>query len=115
MMRPHTEPPNWALPDLETSSGCFETMRVYAGAIFRLPAHLERLSASAQSLGVRLPESPAQLSRRLNGAVRRSGLQEAVIRVAMIPRLAAAAEGGSVRSTGPFGPAKGGGTKAGRC
>ncbi len=85
MTRPYAEPAAWALPGLETSSGCFETMRIYGGAIFRLPAHLERLYASAQYLGVRLPETPAQLSRRLNRAVRRSGLQEAVIRVAMIP------------------------------
>ena len=84
-MPAYTEPAAWALPGLETSSGCFETMRVYAGTIFRLPAHLERLYASAQSLGVRLSDSPAQLSRRLNAAVRRSGLAEAVIRVAMIP------------------------------
>lgn len=85
MMRPHTEPAAWPLPGLETSSGCFETMRIYAGTIFRLPAHLERLYASARSLGVTLPKPPAQLGRRLTSTVRRSGLKEAIIRVAMIP------------------------------
>ena len=84
-MRASTEPATWDLPEPHTSSGCFETMRVYGGTIFRLASHLERLSASAQSLGVRLSIASDQLGRQLSAAVRRSGLNEAIVRVAMIP------------------------------
>jgi 4-amino-4-deoxychorismate lyase len=37
----------------------FETLRVYAGRPFRLPAHLERLTRSAQVLGLDAPDSAA--------------------------------------------------------
>ena len=79
------EPARWPLPSVESTSGCFETMRVYGGKIFRLPAHLERLWASAQCLGVRLPMSRAQLAHRLIRAVAASRLREAIVRVALLP------------------------------
>ena len=79
------EPRAWTLPTLETASGCFETMRVYGGRIFRLHAHLARLYASAQYLHVSMPLTPPQLGRQLTAALQRSGLNEAVVRVAMIP------------------------------
>lgn len=79
------EPSQWRLPSLETASGCFETMRVYHGRIFRLGAHLDRLYASATYLKVHMPLTPRQLGRRLTAALTRSGLREAVVRVAMIP------------------------------
>jgi 4-amino-4-deoxychorismate lyase len=37
----------------------FETLRVYAGGPFRLPAHLERLTRSARVLGLDAPDSAA--------------------------------------------------------
>lgn len=60
-------------------------MRAYGGRIFRLAQHLERLYASAQYLGLRLPDDPQRLSHRLTRALADSGLREAVVRVAMIP------------------------------
>ncbi len=79
------EPPVWSLPSLESASGCFETMRAYHGQIFRLDAHVERLYASAHYLGVRIPEDPRAFGKRLIRALERSGIREAVVRVALIP------------------------------
>ncbi len=79
------EPSHWSMPTLETASGCFETMRVYEGQIFRLHAHLGRLYASATYLNLHMPLTPRQLGQRLNAVLARSALQEAVVRVAMIP------------------------------
>jgi branched-chain amino acid aminotransferase len=81
----YTEPARWALPDLASASGCFETMRVYRGRIFRLDGHLQRLWASARFLDVEIPMTPRELGRRLETAVARSGLREAAARVALIP------------------------------
>ena len=78
-------PPRWSLPTLESASGCFETLRAYHGRIFRLDGHLKRLYASAQYLGVRMPETPQQLGRRLTNALAASGIREAIVRVALIP------------------------------
>ena len=35
--------------------GIFEGLRVYAGAIFRLPDHLRRLGVAARALGIEIP------------------------------------------------------------
>lgn len=81
-----TNPARWDLPSEATSSGCFETMRAYRGRIFRLEAHLDRLQASAQFLGTRAPTDRRQLRARLLEALARSGLREAVVRIALLPR-----------------------------
>ena len=60
-------------------------MRAYDGRLFRLHAHLDRLYASANYLGVRVSLTPDQLGQRLRQALRRSGLREAVVRVALFP------------------------------
>lgn len=86
------EPPRGTLPDARTSNGCFETMRSYGGRIFRLGNHLERLYASAAFLGTRAPADRHRLGRLLVEALRRSGLKEAVVRVALIPRPGAPAD-----------------------
>lgn len=86
------DPRQWALPSASSSSGCFETMRVYDGQIFRLEAHLARLSGSMQYLGLRLSMSTRSLGRRLQEAVQAVGIREAIVRVALMPdarRLAA--------------------------
>jgi len=86
-------PPRWRLPGLEAASGCFETMRVYAGRMFRLEQHLARLAASVKYLGVKPQEPLPQLGRRLVKALKDSEMPEAVVRVALIPngrRVAAA-------------------------
>lgn len=80
------EPPVGAPPTEALSNGCFETMRAYGGRIFRLEAHLDRLYASATFLGTRAPANRARLTRQLLAALRRSGIKEAVVRVALIPR-----------------------------
>lgn len=79
------------LPDERLSNGCFETMRAYGGRIFRLEAHVERLCASAASLGTILPMDRARLSRQLREALARSGVKEAVVRIALVPQQGAAA------------------------
>ncbi len=90
-MRRLAKPPRGALPIPEMGQGCFETMQAYHGRIFRLDAHLRRLEASARFLGLRLPDDRRGLAEQLRGALRRSGLRDAVVRVAMIPRPGAAA------------------------
>ena len=84
-MRIQLEPARGPLPPEWASNGCFETMRAYGGVIFRLPQHMERLAASAMFLGTGMPAVEG-LMRQLNGALRRSGLHEAIVRVALIPR-----------------------------
>ncbi len=85
------KPEQWALPSTETSNGCFETMRAYAGRIFRLETHLDRLYASAQFLGTRPPVNRANLGRQLTEALARSRVKDAVVRVALMPRRGASA------------------------
>jgi len=60
-------------------------MRAYRGKIFRLQAHLDRLKASATSLGLRLSIPLPQLGQRLIEALTASRIQEAVVRVALVP------------------------------
>ena len=85
------DPPTGAVPDERTANGCFETMRAYGGRIFRLHSHLDRLYASAQFLGTRAPSDRRRFSAQLTRALARSALQEAVVRVALMPRAGAEA------------------------
>ena len=85
------EPLRWELSHEAASNGCFETMRAYAGRIFRLADHLDRLYASAAFLGTGAPSDRRGLSRQLMHALQRSGLREAVIRVALLPQRGAEA------------------------
>lgn len=89
-MRALLEPARGPLPPEWASNGCFETMRAYGGRIFRLASHLERLRESATFLGTRLPNL-RRLGGQLERALRRSGLKEAVVRVAMVPQARGAA------------------------
>ena len=85
MSLPRCEPARWALPDLHSASGCFETMRAYQGKIFRLEPHLDRLEGSIAHLGLRPSVDRATLARRLRQALARSEIREAMVRVALIP------------------------------
>lgn len=85
------DPPQWRLPELVSASGCFETMRAYGGTIFRLQSHLDRLYASAAYLGLHPSLEPRQMGPRLRQALYRSGLREAVVRVALLPDAARSA------------------------
>lgn len=60
-------------------------MRAYHGRIFRLSRHLERLYASAKYLEIQIPLAPPQLAQRLEQALQRAGLHEAVVRIALFP------------------------------
>lgn len=97
------EPPQWSLPTTISASGCFETMRVYHGRIFRLEAHLDRLAASAHHLGVQMSLTRARLARRLVDTLDRSGLQEAILRVALIP---GGSDAAGLRRVSPHRPAR---------
>lgn len=74
------------------SNGCFETMRAYNRCIFRLDDHLDRLYASARYLGTRAPANRRRLRDQLVQALSRSGLREAVVRVALMPQRDAEAQ-----------------------
>jgi len=86
------EPARAPLPDALASNGCFETMRAYRGRIFRLEDHLDRLYASAQYLGLTVDGNRRHVAAKLNAALKRSGLREAVVRVALLPRGGRAAQ-----------------------
>lgn len=61
--------------------GVFETLRVYSRVAFRLPAHWDRLSASAAFLGIPLPEVDprAEVERALEAL----GLDDAGVRITL--------------------------------
>lgn len=61
----------------------FERLRVYGGRIFRGPAHVARLFASARTLALPIAEPPAAVERALSRAVARSGLSDATLRIAV--------------------------------
>ncbi len=52
---------------LTLADGCFETMRAYAGVIFRLDAHMARLADGATRLGI---DVPAHLDATITDATR---------------------------------------------
>lgn len=61
--------------------GVFEGLRIYAGRIFELDAHLARLEDSARYLLLNLPLGRAELRNLLLEAVARSGRSEGYIRL----------------------------------
>jgi branched-subunit amino acid aminotransferase/4-amino-4-deoxychorismate lyase len=66
------------------ADGCFETMRAYHGVVFRLDAHLERLAAAADRLGIPTPphlsETVADAARALRAAGADASLRVTVTR-----------------------------------
>ena len=104
-MRSLAEPPRMALPQPELMNGCFETMRAYHGRIFRLADHLDRLQASAQFLGTRMPAQPRALARQLTQALKHSGLKEAIVRIALMPQVRGPAMPSIVVAPVPLPPA----------
>jgi branched-chain amino acid aminotransferase len=60
--------------------GVFEGLRVYAGKVFKLQDHLDRLYDCAHAVLLEIPIPKAEFGKVIEEAVRRSGLQEAYIR-----------------------------------
>ncbi len=60
--------------------GVFEGIRVYAGKVFRLAEHVERLYDSARALWLEVPLPREELAGIIEEAVGRSGLAEAYVR-----------------------------------
>lgn len=88
------DPLEAAIPHEHASNGCFETLRAYGGRLFRLNAHLDRLWASATFLGTPITKDRRQLARRLIEVLKRSQLQDAVVRIALVPPLGIASQRG---------------------
>jgi branched-chain amino acid aminotransferase len=65
---------------LHYASGVFEGERAYAGNIFKLRAHTERLIASGKILGFDIPYSAAQIDAACNEVVKANNLTDAYVR-----------------------------------
>ena len=69
---------------LHYGSGVFEGMRCYetaeGPAVFRLDAHLERLYASAEIHGIRIPYTPAELTEGVTDIVRLNNFRSCYVR-----------------------------------
>jgi branched-chain amino acid aminotransferase len=61
--------------------GVFEGIRTYARRVFRLRQHLDRLYASAKGIWLEIPMPKDALGRLVEDAVRKSGLENAYIRL----------------------------------
>jgi len=60
--------------------GVFEGIRCYAGKVFKLQEHLDRLFDCARAVLLEIPFSKAELGAVIEEGVRRSGLEDAYIR-----------------------------------
>src|SRR5438093_13675189 len=56
--------------------GCFETMRVYEGKIFRLTEHLRRLAAGVGMLGLEEPLVSEEIRAVFDSLVERNGVKD---------------------------------------
>lgn len=63
--------------------GVFDTMRVYDGRAFRLAEHLHRLVAGAETLGLRCPVGPSELSAYVANLLRANQLRDAYLRITL--------------------------------
>jgi branched-chain amino acid aminotransferase len=61
--------------------GVFEGIRVYAGKVFRLREHIERLYDSARSVYLEIPLTPAQMAEAVESTVRANAKREGYIRL----------------------------------
>src|SRR6056297_4035637 len=61
--------------------GVFEGMRTYAGKVFRLQQHLDRLNESARAIGLQLPITLEQLAEDTRATVAKNGIQDGYIRL----------------------------------
>jgi len=61
--------------------GCFETMRVYGGRVFRALEHFDRLFEGLQALGIESPFSPEELRAICRALIRYNNVADGVARV----------------------------------
>jgi len=61
--------------------GVFEGIRSYAGRVFRLDAHLERLYGSAKAIWLEIPMAKEAVGRMVEEGVAKSGLKDSYIRL----------------------------------
>ena len=61
--------------------GVFEGIRSYAGYVFRLTRHVERLYESAKSIHLRIPMSQAEMAQAVRDTLNANGLKDAYIRL----------------------------------
>ena len=61
--------------------GVYEGIRAYAGSVFQLREHIERLERSARSLRLALPLDAEQLMEVVCDVLRQNGLEDAYVRV----------------------------------
>ncbi len=61
--------------------GVFETMRSYAGVVFRIDAHLDRLSGSLKVARIKPPYSRKYLKKMIYKSLAANGLKSAYIRI----------------------------------
>jgi branched-chain amino acid aminotransferase len=65
---------------LHYASSVFEGERAYGGRIFKLTEHTERLHASAEILGFKIPYSVAEIDAACEDLLERQGFQDAYVR-----------------------------------
>jgi branched-chain amino acid aminotransferase len=61
--------------------GVFEGIRAYAGRVFRLKEHLDRLYRSARAICLDVPQSPAEMEKAVLDTCRANGLTDGYIRL----------------------------------
>jgi branched-chain amino acid aminotransferase len=61
--------------------GVFEGIRVYAGKVFRLKEHLDRLYDSARAVALEIPLSPPQMAEAVESTVKANAKKEGYIRL----------------------------------
>jgi branched-chain amino acid aminotransferase len=61
--------------------GVFEGIRVYAGRVFELDAHIDRLYASAQALALEIPLPRAELVDAMMETIRRNDIRDGYVRL----------------------------------
>ncbi len=61
--------------------GCFETMRVYGGRMFRAAEHLERLFTGLRALGIEPLLSPEEFRAACRALIRYNAVREGVARI----------------------------------
>jgi branched-chain amino acid aminotransferase len=75
--------------------GVFETMRSYAGKIFKLSRHMDRLIRSLDIISIETPTTPDQLSEICHQLLERNNLSDAILRLSITRGSAAGGIGAS--------------------